>query len=329
MQHPDEGMIHTWLDGQLSAGNASALEAHVVGCRECAAMLAEARGLIAASSGIVSSLDSVPRGVIPNARPASRHWYATTQFRAAAALLFVAGTSLVVVRGARQARTEARVDKPLAVLADSAIQPSPAPTPRTLNVPAAPMSAKGAVTHSPMVAASAAGTDAPRSDVPLDQAAAKSQAAQKSQALMQVPALSGKVSGVTITNGVAVGEVDKKTEGSVSLKVVRSDSSSGNKQTVFETQTGVRVRLTELEPSGFGAASRSTSVRALAVPKRPTMISVPPRATNESAIGDATSPIINSITWSDPATGRSYILSGPLATGQLEALKPMVVKIDR
>jgi hypothetical protein len=146
---------------------------------------------------------------------------------------------------------------------------------------------------------------------------------------MQLPALSGKVSGVMITTGVAVDEVDKKTEGSASLKVVRSDSSSGRRQTVFETPAGVRVRLTELDPSGFEAAPQSTSVRALAAPKRPTMISVPPPVTNESAMSDAKSSIVNSITWSDPATGRSYILSGPLATGQLEVLKPLVVKVDR
>ena len=27
MQHPDEGMIHTWLDGEFSAEEAAALEA--------------------------------------------------------------------------------------------------------------------------------------------------------------------------------------------------------------------------------------------------------------------------------------------------------------
>ena len=98
MQHPDEGMIHTWLDGELPAEEAAALETHVAECAECAEAVAEARGLIAASSRIVSSLDIVPGDVIPAKVPRKRAWYANTQLRAAAAVLVVAGASLVVMR---------------------------------------------------------------------------------------------------------------------------------------------------------------------------------------------------------------------------------------
>ena len=56
MQHPDEGMIHTWLDGELSAEEAAALESHVAECEECKASVAEARGFIAASSRIIGTL---------------------------------------------------------------------------------------------------------------------------------------------------------------------------------------------------------------------------------------------------------------------------------
>ena len=47
MQHPDEGTIHTWLDGELSLDDAAELEAHVRNAGECAAAVAEARGFIA------------------------------------------------------------------------------------------------------------------------------------------------------------------------------------------------------------------------------------------------------------------------------------------
>ncbi|MBC8088067.1 MAG: zf-HC2 domain-containing protein, partial [Phycisphaerae bacterium] len=63
--HPDEGLLHEWLDAQLSADNASEIEAHVAGCEECGALVAEARGLIAASHRILSALDDVPANVIP------------------------------------------------------------------------------------------------------------------------------------------------------------------------------------------------------------------------------------------------------------------------
>ena len=42
MQHPEEGTIHAWLDGALPADEAAAAEAHVAGCSECAARVAEA-----------------------------------------------------------------------------------------------------------------------------------------------------------------------------------------------------------------------------------------------------------------------------------------------
>src|SRR5688500_16529565 len=99
MQHPDEGTIHAWLDGQLPAEEAAALESHVSECAQCSAAIAEARGLIAASSRIVSALDIVPAGVIPIRKPVRRPWYASTQLRAAAAVLVVAGASMLVMQG--------------------------------------------------------------------------------------------------------------------------------------------------------------------------------------------------------------------------------------
>ena len=70
MQHLDEGTIHAWLDGELSPAEREAAEAHVAGCAECAAAVAEARGFIAASSRILTSLDAGPGGVLPRAQAA-------------------------------------------------------------------------------------------------------------------------------------------------------------------------------------------------------------------------------------------------------------------
>ena len=65
MPHLDEGTIHAWLDSALPHDEAASVESHVSSCEECASAVAEARGLIAASSRILSALDAVPGGVVP------------------------------------------------------------------------------------------------------------------------------------------------------------------------------------------------------------------------------------------------------------------------
>ena len=117
MPRPDEGLIHTWLDGELDAADAARVEALVRDDREWAAAAAEARGLIAASARIVGALDHVPANVIPKTEvgarasdggagatpiaggigPAGRRmpWWT---MRIAALLVVAVGTALVVSR---------------------------------------------------------------------------------------------------------------------------------------------------------------------------------------------------------------------------------------
>jgi hypothetical protein len=111
-EHLDEGTIHAWLDGGLPPDESARVAAQTAGCAECAALVAEARGFIAASSRILSSLDSVPAGVIPGSdatvdqlsalrarrRRDARHWWSDRRMVAAASLLFVAGASGLVWR---------------------------------------------------------------------------------------------------------------------------------------------------------------------------------------------------------------------------------------
>lgn len=96
MQHLDEGTIHSWLDGALSADEAARVEAHVAECPPCAAAVAEARGFIAASSRILTALDNAPRRVIPVAAPRKR--VDPLVWRIAATVLVVAAGTLVVVQ---------------------------------------------------------------------------------------------------------------------------------------------------------------------------------------------------------------------------------------
>ena len=102
MQHPDEGTIHSWLDGALSADEAARVEAHVKDCPECAVAVAEARGFIAGASRILTALDNAPRGVIPATAPKKR--VDPIVWRVAATLLVVAGGTFAVLRsGGREA----------------------------------------------------------------------------------------------------------------------------------------------------------------------------------------------------------------------------------
>jgi hypothetical protein len=97
MPHPDEGLIHAWLDGELDSTDAARVEELVARDPVWAAAAAEARGLIAASSRIAGALDRVPGNVIPRAKPKRRQqrWWMT---RVAALLLVAVGVVTVVRR---------------------------------------------------------------------------------------------------------------------------------------------------------------------------------------------------------------------------------------
>ena len=104
--HPDEGMIHAWLDGALDAQESARLEAHVAGCTACASSVAEARGLIAGASRVVGLLDEQP---VPLIKPASTPTVGTdlsvwrllrvTPARASIAALLVVAVGIGLTRG--------------------------------------------------------------------------------------------------------------------------------------------------------------------------------------------------------------------------------------
>ena len=121
MSRPDEGLIHTWLDGQLPPDEAARVEQMVATDAEWAAAAAEARGLIAASSRILLALDHVPAGVVPErpAVPAPRRlpWWTK-----AAAVVLMAGASTLLLR--RTPEPEIVRATQTAKPAETAIEPS-------------------------------------------------------------------------------------------------------------------------------------------------------------------------------------------------------------
>lgn len=146
-EHLDEGTIHAWLDGALPPDESARVEAQSASCAECAALVAEARGLVAASSRILSSLDAVPAGVIPGssgsidqlaalrARHGSRkrHWWTDRRIVAAASVVFVAGVSTMVWRVAPESARS-----PIAEQMADGVQPLSDSVSPTATAPTAP-----------------------------------------------------------------------------------------------------------------------------------------------------------------------------------------------
>ncbi len=139
--HVDEGTIHAWLDGELPAEEGAALESHVATCTSCAAAVAEARGLMAASSRILGALDEVPAEVIPRVakapvdapRRAARRWWQRPQFAAAAGLVVMAVWSTVVYRGV--GGSSALEQAPATTFVDTAMPPERETTPAVAAAP--------------------------------------------------------------------------------------------------------------------------------------------------------------------------------------------------
>jgi Putative zinc-finger len=98
MTHLDEGTIHAWLDGALTAEEARHCEQHAAQCESCRTMVAEARGLIAGASRILSALDDAPSGVVPTGGPRRkvlRRWTLGIGWALAATLVVAVGIGYV------------------------------------------------------------------------------------------------------------------------------------------------------------------------------------------------------------------------------------------
>ena len=156
MRHLDEGTIHAWLDGALEAEEAARAEAHVESCSVCAEAVAEARGLIAASSRILLALDNVPNVARAGGSggagraPFRTTWWVRERIAAVVAVI-VAGGALAVLMSRGDPRESAVVltSLPTAQL-EVAAADSPAPPMATAAAPrsetdavAAPISGRG------------------------------------------------------------------------------------------------------------------------------------------------------------------------------------------
>ena len=255
MQHPDEGVIHSWLDGALSAEESAAVESHVAGCEQCRSAVAEARGFIAASSRILTALDDVPRGVVPVAPARKRDL--RVFWRAAAAMLVVAGGSLVVLRErAQDARVTASMTDSAASLESKASNVAgDAVVAERMEVPAeasAPAAQSNVVTQSQRSAAPAAA----RRDKPT----ASAEKVIASEPDFAGKAATGSASGATNQTIAPAApappprSVELVASGYSSqsdiapLKIVSVERTIGKRITTYEIAPAQTVTLTEIEP---------------------------------------------------------------------------------
>ena len=133
MLHLDDGTVHAWLDGELAPDDAESAARHVAACAECQALVAEARGLMAGASRIVSALDAGPAGVIPPAqrgpissrRPWSRFAFTPVRMSIAATIIVAVGVTFTARRVADNSAVRGRmIDGPINAATRSAASPS-------------------------------------------------------------------------------------------------------------------------------------------------------------------------------------------------------------
>jgi hypothetical protein len=349
MQHLDEGTIHSWLDGALSAEEAARAEAHVAGCPECAAAVAEARGLIAASSRILTALDHVPSGVVPAARPVK--WYNRAAWRAAAAVLVVALGSLVVVRDGRNNAPERFFDEtpdtiakpapPIIITAAPATTPAPkkpatASAPSTLSARSSGAASRGAAAEADFSGKPVRGA-APIQGVMRERArdegagavADRNAAAppQAAGAVMAAPqgAVSSRVAGVTMMDTVASEPPP--------LKVVGTPRVIGAKVTLYEVAPGdtvtfteaLNVRLNSVVTTGVSSAepqARRSMEKSAARPTAQAASASPRVAPLQVEVANG----VTTISWPDATTGNMLRLSGRMPVERLQEIK---LRIER
>jgi anti-sigma factor RsiW len=363
MQHPDEGTIHSWLDGALTAQESAEVDAHVQNCAECAAAVAEARGFIAGASRILTALDSVPSGVLPAAnRRKGRNW---PVWRAAAAIVVVALGSFVVLRD-RVGRTEDRTSQLEAVPAISS-QTTASQTPS-----ASALSAPEKTQAQVKTAVEPPGTQpavAPRVATAGTVNSPAISATQKSAATnIRENASASPVAGIVSTGdparfsrGSSVVAMDAATTAPIPRDVGRRRA-IGASSTLYEVSPGDTVVLTEatelrLESAvvtGVGAANQRSvatrgasglaksaaadTQRTVAAPQQTAQSmtqssaqsATPPAAPTAPAAVGATGGMANpynTITWVDSATGKRMSLSGRHSVRDLEEIRQKIARL--
>jgi hypothetical protein len=353
MQHLDEGTIHAWLDGALTADEAARAEAHVKDCAQCQASVAEARGFIAASSRILTALDNAPRGVIPAAAPARRvqAWV----WRVAATVLVVATGTILLVReqSAKSGSEASRLAIPMTqeaktdnAAADSVSLPtaelSQQTAPTAALAPAATAAAAPPPTFSPVPRAAASRRNAAgdqslrvadgglRPDEAREKAAATLRKEPSAPVAAPAPAARtgafGAVSGAVterprqVATTRTIGKTETFYEIAPGDTVVLEEQSSAQLQSVVVTGAATNRAAPMLRAGKAAAAAAEPQQKTESSPAPP-----PPPAV--ASLQDASNAEIHRISWLDRSSGRVLILSGRHSQEELEQIREKIQQL--
>jgi anti-sigma factor RsiW len=368
MPHLDEGTIHAWLEGGLPPDEATLTEEHIASCDECSSAVAEARGLIAASSRILTALDDVPSGVIPARMPKPRPWYMRREFQAAAAMLIVAGSTLLVMRGGqREIASKAALSISSPVMDTGALPPAVATTEASAapsaNQEAQQKKTEAAATTAPQVGRRllekpSAKTDARdevksvAADVATAQSAITGNISGFARSSRQDSAMRQDVFDLAaqpriikverhigyepwITYEVAPGvqvTLVRESSRELSQVVVTGTATESAKQTLNATVRPKAARDRGKESAPSAPSARDTTARAMSGVVSGVAIAPPhPAAAVPSALGArmTLSAQLDSIQWIDPKTGNRFKLIGPLTREQLEVVKTRLPELKQ
>jgi hypothetical protein len=298
------------------------IASHIAQCEQCGAAVAEARGLIAASSRILSALDDVPANAIPSSTVPTRERWSDMRakrnrrniYLQAAGVLIVVGLSATVIREKtfRNFRGKQAADAALSMQAlDSSAKkqegPIAAPTPvaaaeRTAVTQSAPPpvrrlesvgKAKGSVGSVANAASSM------KSELAEGASAAKDQS-------VAMLAVSQNDSGLVAKGDTAVYEVRPGVTVTLAVDSVTMDVRSlEDRATVSERRQAKAVMSKQM-------MEKRAAASAPPPPPPPTVL-----------------PPMNTIRWFDPTTGRWLSLRGRLTVAQLDSLKGVLPQLRR
>ena len=126
MWHPDDGVLHALLDGELTGDARLEVEAHLRSCTECDARFREAKSFAAEADSLVNAIEVPPARAPGSIRPPARRRIRLTTMAWAATLVLAAGLGYWgqdTIR--RAAPTELREGDRPAAGPESVVAPAP------------------------------------------------------------------------------------------------------------------------------------------------------------------------------------------------------------
>lgn len=366
-QHPDEGTLHAYIDGELSSAEAATLELHVGECARCAAALAEARGFIAAASRVITTLDAAPSSVAkpvaavagvpaaPSKRVVRPPTFRVPYARAAALLLLVGGTAFVVDRTGTFAREKSPQAESLPADAATASEIVAEPTAESPTA-AMPASAPAATADLSTEAGGGTADNAARDAVapPRVVAGRETDGAKRARVVERsAPPPESARTGLVEQRGVAGGMATKPPPAAPAAALAGKDAAPTVAQPTalpvappaLPPPVRPAMRLEEVvvtsAPTLVANVSRyrtkAGTVLTLTEELLRTSFAEESGATRQRAApqlqqraaAPMAAPVINSYRWSSPERGTTYTLSGPLTVAELEALSRRLSELER